>query len=43
MYHSKGHAQCHYAPRKDLHYLDWSVEDALKVVVSGGVVQPGIS
>jgi len=33
----------HYAPRKDLHYLDWSVEDALKVVVSGGVVQPGIS
>ena len=33
----------HYAPKKDLRYLDWSVEDALKVVVSGGLVQPGAS
>ena len=30
----------HYAPRKDLIYLDWTVEEGLKVVVSGGVVQP---
>jgi uncharacterized membrane protein len=33
----------HYAPKKDLRYLDWSVEEALKVVVSGGLVQPGAS
>ncbi len=31
----------HYVPKKDLIYLDWAVEDGLKVVVSGGVVQPG--
>ena len=31
----------HYVPRRDVRYLDWSVEDGLKVVVSGGVVQPG--
>ena len=31
----------HYVPKKDVIYLDWSVEDGLKVVVSGGVVQPG--
>jgi uncharacterized membrane protein len=30
----------HYAPRRDLVFLDWSIEDGLKVVVSGGVVQP---
>ncbi len=30
----------HYVPRKDLIYLDWTVEEGLKVVVSGGVVQP---
>ena len=32
----------HYAPRRSLVYLDWTVEDGLKVVVSGGVVQPGV-
>ncbi len=31
----------HYVPKKDVIYLDWSVEDGLKVIVSGGVVQPG--
>ena len=31
----------HYAPRAQLVYLDWAVEDALKVIVSGGVLQPG--
>ena len=31
----------HYAQRQDLIMLDWSVEDGLKVVISGGVVQPG--
>ena len=32
----------HYAPKKDLIHLDWAVEDGLKVIVSGGVVQPGM-
>lgn len=32
----------HYAPKADLIYLDWAIEDGLKVVVSGGVVQPGM-
>lgn len=32
----------HFVPKKDLVYLDWTIEDGLKVVVSGGVVQPGI-
>ena len=32
----------HFAPKKDLVYLDWTIEDGLKVVVSGGVVQPGL-
>src|SRR5262245_10757551 len=32
----------HYVPKKDLVELDWSVEDGLKVIVSGGVVQPGM-
>ena len=31
----------HYVPKRDLIYLDWTVEEGLKVVVSGGVVQPG--
>jgi len=30
----------HYFPRKDIRYLDWPVEDGLKVIVSGGLVQP---
>ena len=30
-----------YVPRAQLVYLDWAVEDALKVIVSGGVLQPG--
>jgi len=29
-------------PKKDLIELDWAVEDGLKVIVSGGVVQPGM-
>src|SRR5262245_9483882 len=32
----------HYVPKKDLIELDWAVEDGLKVIVSGGVVQPGV-
>jgi len=31
----------HYLPKRDVVYLDWTVEDGLRVVVSGGVVQPG--
>lgn len=30
----------HYVPRREIVYLDWSIEDGLKVIVSGGVVQP---
>lgn len=30
----------HYAPSKELIRLDWPIEDGLKVIVSGGVVQP---
>lgn len=30
----------HYVPKSEVRYLDWAVEDGLKVVVSGGVVQP---
>jgi uncharacterized membrane protein len=30
----------HYVPRRDVIYLDWPVEEGLKVIVSGGVVQP---
>jgi uncharacterized membrane protein len=33
----------HYVPKRDLVYLDWAVEDGLKVIVSGGVVQPDAS
>jgi uncharacterized membrane protein len=32
-----------YVPRESIIKLDWSVEDALRVIVSGGVVQPGSS
>ena len=32
----------HYVPKRDLIELDWAVEDGLKVIVSGGVVQPGM-
>lgn len=31
----------HYVPRARVVYLDWPVEDGLKVIVSGGVAQPG--
>lgn len=30
----------HYVPRAQVIYLDWPVEEGLKVIVSGGVVQP---
>ncbi len=30
----------HYVPKSAVIYLDWQVEDGLRVVVSGGVVQP---
>jgi uncharacterized membrane protein len=30
----------HYVPRSRLKYLDWAVEDGLKMIMSGGVVQP---
>lgn len=30
----------HYVPRAEVIYLDWPVEDGLKVIISGGVVQP---
>jgi len=30
----------HYVERSSIVYLDWSVEEGLKVIVSGGVVQP---
>ena len=32
----------HYVPKQDLIELDWAVEDGLRVIVSGGVVQPGM-
>lgn len=31
----------HYVPKASIVYLDWPVEEGLKVVISGGVVQPG--
>ncbi len=31
----------HYVPRRVVRYLDWTVEEGLRVIVSGGVVQPG--
>lgn len=33
----------HFAPRSSLIYLAWTIEDGLKVIVSGGVVQPDIA
>ncbi|MBI1795486.1 MAG: DUF502 domain-containing protein [Candidatus Eisenbacteria bacterium] len=30
----------HYVPKSQVIYLDWPVEEGLKVIVSGGVVQP---
>ena len=30
----------HYVAKQDVIYLDWPIEEGLKVVVSGGVVQP---
>jgi len=33
----------HYVPKPDIIYLDWPVDEGLKVVISGGVVQPGSS
>jgi uncharacterized membrane protein len=33
----------HYVPKSSIIYLDWQVEDGLRVVVSGGVVQPSES
>jgi len=30
----------HYVAKQDVIYLDWPIEDGLRVVVSGGVVQP---
>ncbi len=33
----------HYVPKREIVLLDWSIEDGLKVVVSGGVVQPGMT
>jgi len=32
----------HYVPKADIIYLDWPVDDGLRVVISGGVVQPGL-
>lgn len=32
----------HYVPRSQVVHLDWTVEEALKVIVSGGVLQPGV-
>jgi uncharacterized membrane protein len=32
----------HYVPKQDLVELDWPVEDGLRVIVSGGIVQPGM-
>jgi uncharacterized membrane protein len=31
----------HYVPRSSVIHLDWPIEEGLKVVISGGVVQPG--
>src|SRR5207244_9700840 len=33
----------HYVPRSQVVYLDWPIEDGLKVIVSGGVVQPDMT
>ena len=31
----------HYVPQSQLVFLDWPVEDGLKVIISGGSLQPG--
>jgi uncharacterized membrane protein len=31
----------HYVPQSQLVFLDWAVEDGLKVIISGGSLQPG--
>lgn len=31
----------HYVPRASIIYLDWTIEEGLRVIISGGVVQPG--
>ena len=31
----------HYVPKANIIHLDWPVEDGLRMVISGGVVQPG--
>ena len=33
----------HYVPKPSVIYLDWPVEEGLRVVVSGGLVQPGMT
>ena len=33
----------HYIPRASITYLDWTIEEGLRVIISGGVVQPGVS
>jgi uncharacterized membrane protein len=33
----------HYAPRSALRFMNWSIEEALRVIISGGVVQPDSS
>jgi uncharacterized membrane protein len=33
----------HYYPKSQVIYLDWPVEEGLKVIVSGGVLQPGVA
>ena len=32
----------HYVPKAEVIYLDWAVEDGIKVIISGGVVQPDL-
>lgn len=32
----------HYVHAKDIQRLDWTVEEGLKVIISGGAVQPGV-
>jgi uncharacterized membrane protein len=31
----------HYVPKSEIIFLDWPIEDGLRVIISGGVVQPG--
>jgi uncharacterized membrane protein len=31
----------HYVPQSQIVFLDWAIEDGLKVVISGGSLQPG--